>query len=274
MNKTLEELNKLISKLDEVVAEYNDEPLAGSQFEKECSNYPHKKDWIIDPFTFGRINLRAGREHLAVLPLLFQSNDIFSGSVVARAVLEASSLALWFLSPSIDENERVNRGLIQLSDGKNQVKQLVKDTTSVDDFFDNRLPKILTTLGIEYRDGKGRIVKPHKVKPSISNMIELELGLRFRNDYRILSGMAHGQPVILMSFGYDVGRIVEKNGAKEVEFKPSQSIAMFALFSVVEAYKKASESYFEISGWDFAKVKPSFDAFFLSLADAYASSRA
>ena len=273
MNEALENINKIISKFDEVVAEYSDKPSADSQFEKEYSHYPDK-DRITDPFTFGRINLRAGREHLAMLPSLFQSNNIFAGSVVARAVFEASSLALWFLSPSIDENERVRRGLIQLSDGKNQVRQLGGNTSSIDDFFDNRLPKILATLGLEYRDGKGKIVKPHKIKPSISDMITVELGEKFRNDYRILSGMAHGQPVVLISFGYDIGNVVERNGSKEVEFKPSQSIAIFALFSVVEAYKKALESSFEISGWDFTRVKPSFDNFFTSLSEAYKKSRA
>ena len=39
MDKELENINIIISKIDEVVTEYGDMPAANSQFEKECSSY-------------------------------------------------------------------------------------------------------------------------------------------------------------------------------------------------------------------------------------------
>lgn len=278
MNEALENINKIISNLDKIVTEYGDEPTTDSQYAKECSNYPDKPR-INEPFTFGRLNLRAGREHLTTLPYLSQ-NNIFASSVVARAVLEASSLAVWFLSPSIDETERVKRGLMQLCDGKNQIRKFFRDNNytadvaRIDDFFANRLPTILTSLGIEFRNSNGNIVEPQRKKPTITDLINEVLGAEFQSSYRILSGFAHGQANVLVTFGYDIDNAASKNGLNEIEFKPNSAITIFALKTAVEAYEKAIEAYFEISNWDFAKVKPSFDNFFKSLAEAYKNSRA
>lgn len=277
MNEALENINKIISAIDEIVTEYGDTPTADSQFEKECSNYPDKPR-INEPFTFGRLNLRAAREQLSTLPYLSQ-NNIFASSVVARAVLEASSLAVWFLSPGIDETERVKRGLIQLCDGKNQIRKFFRDekqtadVARIDDFFATRLPVILANLGIEFRNANGDIVEPQIKKPSIIDLIDANFGAESRSSYRILSGFAHGQANVLITFGYDIGNPASKSGLNEVEFKPSPSITIFALKTAVESFMKATEAYFQISNWDFAKVKPTFDDFFTSLYKSYENNR-
>lgn len=258
MDEVFENITKLISKLDEVAAEYKDALAAGSQFENENSGY-HDKKRIADAFAFGRFNLRAGREHLAALPTLFLNENILTGAVAARTVLEASASAIWFLSPSIDVKERVSRGVIQLCEGKHQVKQLGGDTTGVDDFFENRLPPILAGNNLEYRNSKGKLIKPHQVARETSKTIKEELGEEFRVAYRILSGIAHGQPVFLATFGYDYENAAALNfGLREIGFKPKLTIAFYALKMATESYAKAVETDFKISNWDFTKIEPAF----------------
>lgn len=269
MNKVFESINSIISKIDEVIDEYGDSPLEGSQFERECSNYPDRK-LIINPFTFGRMNLMAGREHLVVLPSLFRHNNIFAGSVVARAVLEASSLAAWFLDPSIDGQERVRRGLVQLCAGKNEDNKSPGDKTGNENFFDNYLPEVCARLGIEFRN-EGKIIEPRKLKVQISKIIKTQLGGKKRDAYSLLSGVVHGQNSVLMYFGYDLKNPIAKNGSHRFKSKPNQSIAPFALKTAVESYSKGIEYYFNISGWEFSKIQPALDVFHTLLSEHISS---
>ena len=132
---------------------------------------------------------------------------------------------------------------------------------------------ILAGLGIEFRNANGDIVEPQKKKPNIIDLITENFGAEFRSSYRILSRFTHGQANVLITFGYDIDNAVSENGLNKIEFKPKPSI-IYALKTAVESYRKALESFFEISGWDFTKVKPSFDDFFTLLFEAYKNSRA
>ena len=136
------------------------------------------------------------------------------------------------------------------------------------------LPVMLANLGIEFRKVNGDIVEPQIKKPSIIDLITDNFGAESRSSYRILSGFAHGQANVLVTFGYDIGNPASSGGLNEVEFKPSPSIIIFALKTAVESYMKATETYFQISNWDFTKVKSAFNNFFTSLSEAFQKSRA
>jgi hypothetical protein len=169
MENLLKSLDEIIYAFDLAVTEYQDVPVIGSIMATEIATYPETSR-INDAFTFGRLNVLAGREQLSSMSGLIYSEKIFTNPVAARAVLESATLALWLLDPAIDVKERVSRGIIQLCDGKNQIRKFHREegnTAAVDrinDFFDNRLQPLLDKNGVAYQNNNGDSVLPHKKK--------------------------------------------------------------------------------------------------------------
>lgn len=246
--------------------------------EKELAAYPDKPR-ISEPFSFAKLNLRAGREQLAAIPDLIRGEKVFTNPVAARAVLESATLALWLLDTEIDEKERVTRGIIQLCDGKNQLRKFYNEdgndaaVAQINDFFENRLPLLLASNGIIFQNNAGNPVPPQDKKPNIVDMIRQVLGNDFRLAYRILSGFAHGQPNILLTFAYDFDNAAGAGGMKMVNYKPKDQIQLYSFRIAGKAFEKALETYFAISNWDFNKIKPVFNNFFTEIDEASKNSK-
>jgi hypothetical protein len=272
MDELLKAIENFINAFDQTVSEYGSQPAGGSQMESEMNSY-HDTKRIQEVFSFAQINLRVGRDQLASMPSLIRDDNIMTNPVAARAVLEASALAGWILDPTIDAKERVKRGIAQLCDGKVQLRSFYQDDKDSDeaeraahiarinDFLDNRLPPILAANGITYESANGKPIPAHKYKPNMVDMTEHFLGHEFRTAYRVLSGVAHGQPQMIITFYYDIENAQGGDGMKKVEFKPGTGITLYSFKMAVQAYQKALAAFFSIAGWDFNKIKPAYNNF-------------
>lgn len=275
MEQLIKKIEEILQSFDAAVVENGDKPATDSQSEKELSSYPEKPR-ITEAYTFAKLNLLAGREQLASMPDLIRKESLFMTPVAARAVLEASASALWMLNPAIDAKERVTRAIILLCDGKSQLMKFHNDDKSdkdkdakiagIKDFFDTRLPAILAANGISYENKAGDPIPPQDKKPKIIDMIEKNLNQDFRLAYRILSGFAHGQQNILMTFGYDISNPVKKDGMNILENKPNNQIIFYSLHIAVRSYWRALEVFFGISGWDFEKMNDAFRSFYREMS--------
>lgn len=292
MKTVLEKISELTIKFNEVAAEYGNEAQPRSIRVRDMTTFP-EKNRITEAFSLGEINLRLALDNLTALPGIVLSNAPLLVVVAARAILEESSLAMWFLDPNINATERVRRNIMQMCQGKIEVKKLhlinqshltnrlsfinnnaaesaeitaqitksKADVAGIDDFFDNRLANILTACGTEFKKTDGKVTAPQNLKPDISQMIEDNFDGEARAMYKIFSGIAHGQTNTIITFLYDYENARSKDGLNFVEHKPKIEIIFVALKYAILSFEKAVKNMFETNGWDFAKIEPAFKEF-------------
>lgn len=266
MKNLLEKISNIPKIVDEVVAEYENAAYPESIYIRDITNFS-EKDRISEAFSMGAINIRLALDNIVALPGIVRSNAPFLIVIAARAVLEESSLAMWFYDPTIDATERVRRNIMQMCQGKIEVKKLHQlsnnqaEVAKIDDFFDNRLPIIMKACGVEFKNAKGKVTEPQNLKKDISEMIENNYDKDARAAYKILSGIAHGQTNTIVTFTYDFDNAQKSNGMNIIEHKPKIEIVYFALRYAIFSFEKAVNSMFTANGWDFGKIEKAFKEF-------------
>lgn len=269
MENILDAISNISTMFDEVVAQYGDAEQPGSIRARDMTSFSDKarKVRVAEAFSMGAINLRLALDNINALPGIVRANAPFLVVVAARAILEESSLSMWFYDPSIDSTERIRRNLMQLCQVKEEVKKLhlmnndVAEAAKIEDFFDNRLLPILTACGVEFKNAKGKATQPQNLKPDISTMSEKNYDSHARAAYKIFSGIAYGQTNTIVTFAYDFGNAQKKDAVNLIEYKPKIEIIYYALKFALLAFEKAVRTVFQTNGWDFGKIETAFGEF-------------
>jgi hypothetical protein len=151
--------------------------------------------------------LEASADHLEALDrLVNEVQYAVAPWTCARGVLEAAAIVTWLLDSTIDAKERVSRSLA-LRFSTLQAQRKLANTTGDSrkiQAIDERIESIeATAIQLGYpplRDSKGRRTGIGQVKPSITDLVQQQFD--FGNLYRMLSGVAHSDSVVVSQLGF------------------------------------------------------------------------
>jgi hypothetical protein len=186
----LEELGGLLrSKLNPVPA--------GSQAATEVAASPDRAEEIGMAFDHGVILLESAAENLSLFAKgLDEPAEPIGCLVNIRGVLEACAVSVWLLDPAISATERLSRGMGRRSEGLEELRkfaQASKDTKMI--------THALARLEHARQKTADTGIEPAKV-PGPTAIIKQMLD--FEVEYRLLSGVAHGQSWALMQAAYPI----------------------------------------------------------------------
>ncbi len=172
-----------------------------------------------------------------------------------RGVLEVCAFAVWLLDPAISATERISRGMgrrIEGLDGLRKFAQAAKE--------EEVLAHALARLEHARQKSATTGIEPEKVSGStevIKRMRDFEV------EYRLLSGVAHGQGWALMQAGYAIPETLPESGdipATAKQIKPA--FTCFAGLRGFEAITRAAWCLVVMFGLDRKRFSEIVDGFY------------
>jgi hypothetical protein len=196
----------LLRDLQSVLGSVGTSPKAGSPADQEIRVFLRPES-VKTALSQANTALEASADHLEALDsLVGEARYAVSPWTCARGVLEAVAIATWLLDSTIDVKERVSRSLVlRFSTLQEQRKMAnaIDDSQKVQD-IEERIDSIeAMTIQLGYsplRDSRGRRTGIGQVKPSMTDLVQQQFD--FGNLYRVLSGIAHSDSVVVSQLGF------------------------------------------------------------------------
>jgi len=182
-------------------------PMPRSPVSLEQSAEPDLADRLLDACFQGNLLLESAIDHAYALTLLMvEPMPTVAPWTCVRGGLEAAAAACWLLSDDIDGRERVSRSLAFRYDGLREQQKLARAAgdlavmQQVDERIEELEQKALVLGFSPTVDRNGKRNGIGQKMPLKTECIETVFGAETL--YRILSGMAHSQPNVMIQLGY------------------------------------------------------------------------
>lgn len=203
-------------------------PPAGSQATAELAASPDRAEEIGMALDHGVLLLESAAENLSLFSKgLDEPAEPIGCLLNIRGVLEACAVAVWLLDPAISATDRMRRGMGRRIEGLEEMRKFA-DAAGAAEMrahararLDHARQKTADT-GIE----------PEKV-PGSTEIIKRMLS--FEVEYRLLSGVAHGQGWALIQAGYAIPETLPGPGSSPAT--PKQIKPMFTCFAGLRAFE-------------------------------------
>ncbi len=215
--------------------------------------------------------LASGLDHLAAILILWSNESIphFACHTVTRGLLEASARAVWLLDPSISEDQRAARGLLERVEGLwNRYRFEHYDGPEPKQFLRYRLKQIQESateagLSIESFKGGQREGQPRSIggetRPGSTQVIDSALGQVIGEGsdelgvYSLLSGFAHSDAFTL---GLDTETVARHDGYEIRQSRPNLGLVVDLAVFAAAIHRGGLQLLIEAAGSVIAKEKP------------------
>jgi hypothetical protein len=196
----------LLRELQRVLKATGTSPKAGSPADQEIRTFLRPVS-VKTALSQANTALEASADHLEALDrLVGEVQYAVAPWTCARGVLEAAAIATWLLDTTIDATERVSRSLALRFSTLQEQRKLANaagDSQKVQ-AIDKQIESIeAMAIQLGYsplRDSRGRRTGIGQVKPNITDLVQQQFD--FGNLYRMLSGVAHSDSVVVSQLGF------------------------------------------------------------------------
>jgi len=204
----------------------------------------------------------AGDNMFALDRVLTEPVMSFAPWVLGRTILEAASLAMWLLDPTVDLETRMSRSmslrLSHLRDQATYARTAPRRQVEAEDQLTHAVSHVAERvksiemqgrqLGIPLkRDKKGRLIGFGCGMPPATQLADI---FGEASTYRLLSGLAHGRMWAQLALGMRRTRSDEP----AVEQHVTPVAALFLVVCAVEWFSRPAWNYFQLNGWDVIRL--------------------
>jgi hypothetical protein len=230
---------------------------AGSQAAVELAASPDRTEEIGMAYDQGVILLESASENLSLFAKgLDEPAEPMGCLVNIRGVLEACAVSVWLLDPAINSTERMSRGMGRRIEGLEEMRKFAQAAKAED-----MIAHALARLEHARQKTADTGIKPTKVPGSteiIKRMLDFEV------EYRLLSGVAHGQGWALMQAAYAISETLP--GLHDASPTGKQIKPAFICFAGVQGFRaitKAAWCAVAMFGLDRKRFSEIVDGFYL-----------
>ena len=270
------DVKKMVESIDELFAKtsvlFNQ-----NQFSRHAESIAAKENELLKSpeqlettFSIATISMESAADHLAAFSdLLKEPVKTLAPYTCVRSLMEMSALACWLLDPAIDAKTRLGRTFAhRYSEFVEQRKTLGKDSTQLEKIL-KRIEKVEGDALIfgfpKLRDKNDEIFGIAQPYPTIIELIGVTFGKQF--EYRLLSGVAHGQVWALQQAGFELveHELGEGNKIKALTKVIVPNIAIYFGMVAVVCFSRVLFSLWTIFGWERAEIVDLLEATFEKL---------
>jgi hypothetical protein len=253
--KTLAALEHLSDSVTNLLQSRECSPAAESQGDLERRNYT-TPELVSHAHSCGFMSLESADDHLVAYLRAYQSPaTTLAPWTCLRGLLEVVAVAVWLLDPSIDAETRVKRHFAFRYEGFDQQRKMLQEVgnslTSLEARIDTVERQALALGFAPMVDGKGRRYGIGQQWPGITMLIGQVLGSKRKENYRLLSAIAHGHHWAIHQVGYQIDRTSGAPvGTKHVH---PDAVAWSAIVAA-GAMADGLGSLWKLYGWDWNEL--------------------
>ncbi|MCC6266506.1 MAG: hypothetical protein IT300_02980 [Dehalococcoidia bacterium] len=222
------------------------------------------------PYTYGLIALGSALEHADAFRIALETNVMtIAPLTLARATIEAGSLARWIFDSRLTSQQRQARGLLCRLEDNTLITKLGGAVQNDDELLAmarNRRTAIVsaaTELGLEIRLGqKGDLVGVGSENaPNITQRVAEQFDQE--TTYRLLSGVAHSRLWALTQTSFVQGPRLDGE-IQALKKQINRLVLLRVLFDVADCLSVPAWEVGLLQGWDMTGLAATFTEFHLA----------
>lgn len=263
----LVEMVKAIKEFDDRVKGYFEEypghrPAAGSKADAEFQSFADP-ECVFTAWGLAQLLLEFTSDHVSLfVKSLNQPVEVAGSITCVRSMMECSSLAAWFLDPSINVTERIQRTFAHRFEGLIQQLKLARSTGKSSLEIQNSEDRIVElereAIQLGYscaRNKQQKLIWIGQPMPSATDLIQTVLG--DGSIYKLLSAVAHGHHWATSQLLFEQQSDWDQNGVKGKRLVKAVKPELFAMlgFRVMKCLSRPLWNQCQYFGWNTLKLE-------------------
>ncbi len=238
----------------------NWQPAPDSQYAREVSEegpfVGRSQTPVANAYSVAVTRHGAAIQHFADLArLLVPPASAYGPASIVRTAIENCAWAWWALDPSIDVKHRIARGLSHMIENLNEVIRFPSaevQSEAIAKRDDIAADAEARGLFVQRKVKDGTPLWVEEKPPSITKLLEAQLGENGTIAYRELSAVAHGTLFGLMTRMKKSDIDLGQPGVTLMEPAAPMSVLAYSIVIALESFWQASDRRFLLYGWDVA----------------------
>jgi hypothetical protein len=244
------------------------EPVANSKAYLELHSYQNPETVMTAYSQGSMLNEVSADQLIAFTKTITEPAQSIAPWTCVRAVIEASALASWLLSPSIDISTRISRSFAFRYEGLSQQEKFLR---SIHDNIGlerasaqiDKVEQKAIGLGFtQVLDKHHRRIGIGQVMPGVTDIVGQTLGEE--DTYRLLSAMAHAHPWALQKLSFhrvtSEDEVFLERGTQTVVVRAFEknldlTSVMYLCSKAIICFARPVWYKFQLFGWDLAQLQ-------------------
>jgi hypothetical protein len=234
------------------------EPASDSQYTREVSEQGpfvgRSQTPVADAYSVAVMRHAAAIQHFADLArLLVPPRSSHGPATILRSAIENCAWAWWALDPAIDVKQRIARGLSAVIENLNEAIRFPSAELQSESLISrDGIASDAEAHGmhVQRKEGDGSPLWVEEKPPSITKLIEMQLGENGTIAYRELSAVAHGTLFGLTTRLKKARIELKQPGITLMEPAAPFGVLLYSTAISLDSFFDATDRRFSLYGWD------------------------
>jgi hypothetical protein len=234
------------------------EPAHDSQYAREVAEegpfVGRSQTPVADAYSVAVMRHAAAIQHFADLArLLVPPRSTHGPATIVRSAIENCAWAWWALDPTIDVKQRIARGLSAVLENLNEAihfPSVELRSESLENRDEIASDAAAHGMHVQRKEKDGSPVWVEEKPPSITKLIEMQLGEDGTIAYRELSAVAHGTLFGLTTRLKKARIELDQPGITLMEPAAPFAVLLYSIVIGLESFFQATDRRFSLYGWE------------------------